>query len=512
MKTRAVFVFFVYIVAANIPCWIASHSMGLLLTGLFNIELAVVGILSVFLRRGITVGLLLVTMLLDVLRGIGVTYLLSPSAMLRSVRYLPESAPSHLWGTAAVASCIVAIFLMAAAVHESHPTGRERAYAVLGIAVFVVMCGTVDVSMGRTASFGRDWQVDVLRLTRFPAHSLVMDELRYEEFHRMHPGGPKDSVAAASQRVVRFEAASASSRADAMLPNVVLILVESWGKPVDALLEESLVRPYSDKNLAEKYTLSQGVVPFHGPTVSGEARELCGSAMGFGLLTASRSELKGCLPETMRRVGYHSTAVHGYSAMMFDRGEWYGRIGFDESWFRDRLQGQGLALCPGPFPGICDAAASAWIGDRLQREGDSPQFIYWVTLNSHLPVPIPNRVENAPSCADNAVTAGSPGICSWYQLEFNVHRSVSELALRPTARPTIFLIVGDHAPPFSSARSRAQFSDQVVPYVLLMPKRDGAREGSRATRSVSVAARPPAGVRKPHGKSGKALSTSAVGG
>jgi phosphoglycerol transferase MdoB-like AlkP superfamily enzyme len=201
-------------------------------------------------------------------------------------------------------------------------------------------------------------------------------------------------------------------------------------------------------------------------------------------------------PESMHKKGYYNTAMHGYSARMFERGEWYRRIGFDESWFRDRLQQQGLPVCPGPFPGICDAAASVWIGDRLQREADSPQFIYWVTLNSHLPVPVPNAVKAPPACSENAITGADAAICSWYQLVFNVHRSVAELALRPTKRPTIFLIVGDHTPPFTSARLKSHFSDRVVPYVLLVPKDEGAGDDAETMRSVALAARPSASRRR----------------
>ncbi len=171
--------------------------------------------------------------------------------------------------------------------------------------------------------------------------------------------------------------------------------------------------------------------------------------MGFGLLSASASQLKGCLPARMNGMGYHSIGVHGNTGEMFDRSEWYRKIGFDESWFKEGLQRSGLPVCPGAFSGICDAAASEWIGDQLQKNSDSPQFIYWVTLNSHLPVPVPNMVKSPPSCEGSRMIAESPTLCSWYQLEFNVHRSVAELAMREAARPTVFLVVGDHAPPFS---------------------------------------------------------------
>jgi phosphoglycerol transferase MdoB-like AlkP superfamily enzyme len=498
MKVRAAFVFFLYIVAANSPFWIASHSMGFLSTGLFNVELVVIGILSLFVRRAVTVTLLFLAMLMDMLRGVNSTYLLTPFEMIRSARYLFEYTPSHFGGFVAVGTCMGMICLMATLAQDDHRTSRERFYIASTLAIFVVFCGTVDVNRGLTAAFRQDFRQGTLRLTRFPAHSLVMSEVQYEGFRRTHSAGADTFVPSASKTMVEFDNASLSARKNAVVPNVVLILVESWGKPTTADLEQFLIRPYLDKKLSEKYILREGTVPFYGPTVAGEARELCGSAMGFGLLTASAPELKRCLPETMNAMGYHSTAVHGYSARMFDRVDWYGRIGFDEMWFRDQLQGQGLPMCPGPFPGTCDAATSAWIGDRLEKNFGSPQFIYWVTLNSHLPVPIPNLVKDPPSCSDSSITAENPAICSWYQLVFNVHRSVSELALRATTRPTIFLIVGDHAPPFSSSRLRSQFSDRVVPYVLLAPKRDGSPVGPEATRTLVLASRPPAEARTPH--------------
>jgi len=47
---------------------------------------------------------------------------------------------------------------------------------------------------------------------------------------------------------------------------------------------------------------------------------------------------------------------------------------------------------------------------------------------------------------------------------------VRDLALMPSGRPTIFVIVGDHAPPFRKDSERAQFSQNEVPYVMLLPK------------------------------------------
>jgi len=103
VRTASVFfVVFVYAIAANVPFWLAGHSMGLLLTGVFNVELLVLGMLSVFLRRWVTVVLLAIAVALDMVRGVSSTYLLSPLEMIRSARYLFEYAPSHSGNVAGV--------------------------------------------------------------------------------------------------------------------------------------------------------------------------------------------------------------------------------------------------------------------------------------------------------------------------------------------------------------------------------------------------------------------------
>jgi hypothetical protein len=66
--------------------------------------------------------------------------------------------------------------------------------------------------------------------------------------------------------------------------------------------------------------------------------------------------------------------------------------------------------------------------------------------------------------------AGDSALCSWYQLVENVQRSVAAIATSDLSRPTIFIVVGDHAPPFSNATLRNGFSDEVVPYVVLTPR------------------------------------------
>jgi phosphoglycerol transferase MdoB-like AlkP superfamily enzyme len=127
-------------------------------------------------------------------------------------------------------------------------------------------------------------------------------------------------------------------------------------------------------------------------------------------------------------------------------------------------------MCPGAFIGTCDAAIARWIGQRLEVRKENPDFMYWVTLNSHLPVPTPSPLRTPVPCSITPFTSQQPALCSWYQLIANVHQAVSALAMTDLARPTVFVIVGDHAPPFANLALRSQFSSSVVPYVLLIPR------------------------------------------
>jgi hypothetical protein len=95
-----------------------------------------------------------------------------------------------------------------------------------------------------------------------------------------------------------------------------------------------------------------------------------------------------------------------------------------------------------------------------------------MTLNSHLPVFVPSPLSHgAPCLADLSLTPNTP-LCSWYQLIANVHQSVSQIAMGKLDRPTVFIIVGDHAPPFGDPALRNKFSQSDVPYVILLPRSD----------------------------------------
>jgi phosphoglycerol transferase MdoB-like AlkP superfamily enzyme len=472
-----------YAVLVNVPVWAASYFFAIDLKGWFGLEYLLAGLLAVILPRGVSAALLLALIAADLVGSVGSSYLLTPWDCLTSLGSLAELPPRRLLlvGLSVLLALAATTF---AALVSSEDLKRNYPVPIVSclVLIFFLYVAADYFSMfektGRVINFMRvDPQVDGLNaaflerrmLARYPLIRLVRDGI----VHRSEAASGRatdtsalPSAASLAELLIRGGEPGTSRE----LPNLVLILVESWGRANNPSLGSALVGPYEQPELEARYRMLEGTVPFYGGTVAAEARELCGNRMGLHLVDASERTLENCLPNRLRNLGYRTVALHGMSSRMFDRRTWYGTIGFDETWFRDRLTGEGLPDCFGAFAGTCDASIAGWIGKRLSVPAPDPQFVYWVTLNSHLPVPIPTQVDRPAPCAPGSILGENPPLCSWYQLIVNVHRAVDELAMSALARPTVFVVVGDHAPPFAAPDLKAQFAASVVPYVILIPR------------------------------------------
>jgi hypothetical protein len=311
----------------------------------------------------------------------------------------------------------------------------------------------------------------VPRLARIPIIRLVRMQAAEAKMTAFDRSGPASAFPVSSATAVAMrDGGILHVSGDGDSPNVVQVLVESWGLAIDTPLEKALVEPYLQPRVRAKYEVIQGSVSFHGPTIPGEGRELCDSGLGYHLLTAPAADLRSCLPARLAALGYDTIGVHGMSGHIFNRSTWYATIGFQERWFYQQLRQQGLPDCTGVFVGTCDADIAVWIGRRLDEDSSRPKFIHWMTLNSHLPVPVPLHLPNGAMCTATLGLKPDSPLCSWYQLVANVHRSLAQVALDPLSRPTIFVIVGDHAPPFGDPSLHDRFSQSDVPYIVLLPR------------------------------------------
>jgi hypothetical protein len=474
-----------YAIVANVPFWIAGHWFALLPLGWFCVEYAGVGLLALFVPPALSAALLLLAIAADLISAVSKTYYLPPSECLMNLGALAELPGARLGEAVGLIAVTLLILAVALFFPVKKIRGAYRSYAALCLIGFAVVsvsadCVSVVRETGRVPNpFGGMRPGDAnkfsdygnLWIARYPSLRLARNERLFgggRNTVNASPGGAKPIASAAA--VALRTAGIDSGRGPQEMPNFVLVLVESWGLDSDASVRDALVRPYTQPGLAARYDVSQGTVKFFGPTVGGEARELCGSDMGYQIEDLSTQSLRPCLPDRLASLGYHTIALHGMSGYMFHRQTWYRSIGFQEQWFRDSFRQRGLPDCVGAFVGTCDAAVAGLIGQRLQTRDPSPDFVYWVTLNSHLPLPVPSGLPGAASCALTPLLTRQATFCSWYQLVANVHDSVARLAMGQMGRPTVFVIVGDHAPPFANPTLRDQFSGAEVPYVLLVPR------------------------------------------
>lgn len=265
-----------------------------------------------------------------------------------------------------------------------------------------------------------------------------------------------------------FESGSTRSGFDA-LPDqprpprrVLMVLVEGLGVLRDGNQRAILTAPFDDPALRRLYTVTTGTSAFFGATASAEMRELCRTYRSHREVFAGEDPT--CLPDRFAARGYRTVSVHGYHAGFYDREHWYPLAGFRTSLFGETLGPRFPRRCGGPFPGPCDTDLAQVVGAELDAPG--PSFVYWLTLNSHVPVP---RGEATPrqDCGRPESRFPDPEVCAMVEIWQDLFTAVSRLAL--THPGTEILLVGDHAPPLWRRNARDAFKPGRVSWIRLAP-------------------------------------------
>lgn len=444
--------------------WIQTHSW-IHVRGFVNIEyLALFAVALLFPNWG-TIAALTAELTIALVEPLAHLYYFSPADALRSFRYL-ALVPTHvllgysLFVLVYIGGC--ALFLRSALGGVARLSSRRIAIVVMA----ALLClWSYDLLTGHlrplhTSVNHGDVDLHTTRLVRSPVASLV-----YATFLLRH-GAPISGHAGVESALAR----AMSEVEPGTQPNVVLVLTESWGLAVDKPINAAEVAPYMTPQIEQAYRVETGTVKFYGSTTSGETRELCGDAVGRWGDSDGARRYASCWPAQFDRRGYATVAVHGFTPTMYDRESWYPEFGFSEQDFLPTLQSDGARMCNGAFPGVCDTDVAKWIGNRLEHEpAGRPAFVHWVTLNSHLPVAEVTGLEADTNCHSAGIDDHG-SLCAWFNRVLDVHKGVAEMAERALVRPTVFVIVGDHAPPFLRPQTRNRFSQSEVPWVILMPR------------------------------------------
>ena len=269
--------------------------------------------------------------------------------------------------------------------------------------------------------------------------------------------------------------------------HLLVVMVESMGQPVgNAEMERLLFARYRRPEVTGRFALESGTTTYYNSTTAGEVRELCGRWGDYYDLLERHDD--GCLPARLRDRGFETSAYHSFTGDFFERAAWYPNIGFEHRVFADKLIGQGLEECGGVFPGACDREVPRVLAARL-KQAERPQFVYWLTVNSHLPVP-PDRNLDVENCErlSPKLAAEYPMICRQFALWDQIDAALVKEITAADFPPTDILIVGDHMPPYFDRHHRSQFAPDRVPWLLLRWKDAGAARAQPATIAGSTGA------------------------
>lgn len=251
--------------------------------------------------------------------------------------------------------------------------------------------------------------------------------------------------------------------------NLVIIVVESWGlsaHPFDRRLSDRIWDPAQWR---ERYQVTRGQSRYYGSTTSAELRELCAAWSDYNIYDFEQAD---CLPQKFRAAGFQVEAMHSFNDAFFDRSAWYPKIGFERALFAKDLVALGAEPCGGVFAGACDRDIPRLIGQRLREAPHSRKFLYWLTLNGHIPVPA-NQALGTDNCqlGNAAWRDNYPMLCRSFALQQQLADSITAEIMQPDFPDTDILIVGDHMPPFFRRDQRIRFDHEHVPWIMLRSRR-----------------------------------------
>jgi hypothetical protein len=367
------------------------------------------------------------------LNFVGGLFNLEPSSLLYSLQFLAEIKPANAFEYLAAGAALIIILAMAFRLLK-----RDANFA--SPALILAAAG---LSTGVAAV---DWYVG--------------QDMRGHYF-RAAPASADFASATGKSGII--------ARADGQR-HIMVVVVEALGLPSNnPELNRLLFRRYKENPaIAERFELSQGDAPYYNSTTAGEIRELCGRWGDYYDLVDKKDS--NCLPAKLARQGYSAEAVHSFKGSFFKRADWYPNIGFERTTFAKDLVGSGARKCGGVFPGACDRDIPKMLADRL-KSAKKPTLLYWLTLNSHLPVP-PGLNLNVDTCERVSLLLKTefPQICRQFAIYDDIDAALVKEITADDFPETDILIVGDHMPPYFDRHHRTQFDPAHVPWLYLKHK------------------------------------------
>ena len=244
---------------------------------------------------------------------------------------------------------------------------------------------------------------------------------------------------------------------DQNLPNIVIILNEAFFdfRVIDPAFPKNAYRIWDQLKQSSQHGLVT-VDTYGGATLRTEFTVLTGiplswfgPEMDYPYLTVVKNPMHA-LPQHLKQLSYHTTAIHPYIKTFWRRHLAYPRLGFDTFLSRKNF---GKYSVDGPY--ISDQVVCKTILKQIKKS-DQPDFIFAVTMENHGPWSFDRKQRGSLNefKLDNYEFDGDVAL----QLKRYLYhaQNAAKMAhcltegLTQLSRPSTLLFFGDHAPAMPS--------------------------------------------------------------
>lgn len=433
---------------------------------LVNVDYILLGIVCIFLPGRAVGALFALLALLDAFVFVSGMYHFTPRELILSFGYAQYN-PLRLYSLPLFEIVMMAIVIVVGTTMSAKAAHNRNVFIPVTLGGLLGLLLLADVCNG-TSTFAPFTKLPFYSRTQYVALNPINSGVMAADITSfLSPRQPSMThVESASQ--IAFRQWRGLHVNDVPNANMAVVVVESWGKFEDnSALTKFIASPLLSKEVGSRYSIKFGSVKFQGSTTNAELRELCGLKGSYrDLFNLPRFK---CLPDVFTSHGYRITGMHGFRGDMFDRTSWWPLIGLRRRLFlEDFERSKYLKKCGTAFPALCDADLITLMADRLRNDR---QFVYALTINSHLPLPPSPMSDGVLNCAKFPAELHNER-CALAQQWRRVFNSLARNVLRSDIKPTQFVIVGDHSPPLL-ATAKGRFSSVRVPYIILTPRTDG---------------------------------------
>ncbi|WP_308911928.1 sulfatase-like hydrolase/transferase [Pseudokordiimonas caeni] len=269
---------------------------------------------------------------------------------------------------------------------------------------------------------------------------------------------------------------------------VLMVMVESYGEYKDVAIRDIVSAPLFSETISSRFNIQTGSTTFLGHTTDAEMRELCGTWEKYSdLEDVERPSFGTCMPHRLLEAGVETVAIHNFRGRMFDRRDWYPKIGITRASFYENMYKLGMAECRGVFLGPCDPdVLDKVVAPELTSDGK--RFVYFLTLTGHLPF-VATEADTPFACGAKGAAISDYQACQQANYIHHFLDRLAETVARADEDLTTILIVGDHEPPFMKRDAKQLFNPKIVPWFYLTRKGPDVAQGAPETPSETGAGR-----------------------